>query len=81
MPSRCCVVIEWESSEARRTECRYMAVELDNRLIASSLESDWEKALRKLETAKADPHAVVPRNLGVCFRDGCRANGRALFPS
>jgi len=43
MPSRCCVVIEWESSEARRTECRYMAVDPDNRLIASSLEADWEK--------------------------------------
>jgi len=43
MPSRCCVVIEWESSEARRTECRYMAVDPDNRLITSSLEADWEK--------------------------------------
>jgi hypothetical protein len=61
MPSRYCLAIEWESSEARRTECRYMAVDADNRFIASSL----RKALRKLETAKADPLAAVLRDLGV----------------
>ena len=31
-----------------------MAVDPDNRLIARTLEADWEKALRKLETAKAE---------------------------
>ena len=31
-----------------------MAVDPDNRLIAGTLEADWEKALRKLETAKAE---------------------------
>jgi hypothetical protein len=31
-----------------------MAVDPDNRLIARTLEADWEKALRNLETAKAE---------------------------
>jgi hypothetical protein len=31
-----------------------MAVDPDNRLIAGPLEADWEKALRKLETAKVE---------------------------
>jgi hypothetical protein len=45
--------VERASSEAQNAERRYMAVDPGNRLIASTLEADWEKALRKLETAKA----------------------------
>ena len=41
-------------SEAQYAERRYMAVDPENRLIARTLEADWEKALRKLETAKAE---------------------------
>ena len=46
--------VERASSEAQYAERRYMAVDPDNRLIARTLEADWEKALRKLETAKAE---------------------------
>jgi hypothetical protein len=48
------LAVERASSEAQYAERRYMAVDPDNRLIASTLEADWEKALRKLETAKAE---------------------------
>jgi hypothetical protein len=48
------LAVERASSEARYAERRYMAVDPDNRLIARTLEADWEKALRKLETAKAE---------------------------
>jgi hypothetical protein len=46
--------VERASSEAQYAERRYMAVDPANRLIARTLEADWEKALRKLETAKAE---------------------------
>jgi hypothetical protein len=46
--------VERASSEAQSAERRYMAVDPANRLIARTLEADWEKALRKLETAKAE---------------------------
>jgi hypothetical protein len=48
------LAVERASSEAQSAERRYMAVDPDNRLIAGTLEADWEKALRKLETAKAE---------------------------
>jgi hypothetical protein len=48
------LAVERASSEAQYAERRYMAVDPDNRLIARTLEADWEKALRKLETAKAE---------------------------
>ena len=48
------LAVERASSEAQSAERRYMAVDPDNRLIARPLEADWEKALRKLETAKAE---------------------------
>jgi hypothetical protein len=49
-----CLAVEQARSEAQYAERRYMAVDPDNRLIARTLEADWEKALRKLETAKAE---------------------------
>jgi len=48
------LAVERASSEAQYAERRYMAVDPGNRLIARTLEADWEKALRKLETAKAE---------------------------
>jgi len=47
------LAVERASSEAQHAERRYMAVDPANRLIAGTLEADWEKALRKLEKAKA----------------------------
>ena len=49
------LAVERASLEAKYAERRYMAVDPDNRLIARTLEADWEKALRKLEAAKAEP--------------------------
>ena len=46
------LAVERASSEAQHAERRYMAVDPDDRLIARTLEADWEKALRKLEAAK-----------------------------
>jgi hypothetical protein len=48
------LAVERASLEAQYAERRYMAVDPDDRLIARTLEADWEKALRKLETAKAE---------------------------
>ena len=48
------LAVERASSEAQYAERRYMAVDPDNRIIARTLEADWEKAFRKLETAKAE---------------------------
>ena len=46
--------VERASAEAQYAERRYMAVDPDNRLIARTLEAEWEKALRKLETARSE---------------------------
>src|SRR6202011_3996812 len=46
--------VERATDEARRPERSYMAVDPDNRLVARGLEAEWEKALRELETAKAE---------------------------
>src|SRR6202035_1300852 len=48
------LAVERTSYEAQRTERRYRAVDLDNRLVSRGLEAEWEKALRELETAKAE---------------------------
>jgi hypothetical protein len=48
------LAVERASDEAQRTERRYRAVDPDNRLVARGLEAEWEKALRELETAKAE---------------------------
>ena len=36
------------------SSCRYLAVDPDNRLVADSLEADWNDALRALQTARED---------------------------
>jgi hypothetical protein len=61
--------VERASSEAQYAERRYMAVDPDNRLIARTLEADWEKALRKLETAKAEL-ALCEQQRSQTLRDG-----------
>lgn len=61
--------VERAHLEAQHAERRYMAVDPDNRLIARTLEADWEKALRKLETAKAEL-ALCERQRSQTFRDG-----------
>ena len=61
--------VERAHLEAQHAERRYMAVDPDNRLIARTLEADWEKALRKLENAKAEL-ALCGRKRSQTFRDG-----------
>jgi DNA invertase Pin-like site-specific DNA recombinase len=48
------LAVERASYEAQRAERGYRAVDPDNRLVARGLEAEWEKSLRKLETAKAE---------------------------
>jgi hypothetical protein len=63
--------VERAHLEAQHAERRYMAVDPDNQLIfiARTLEADWEKALRKLENAKAEL-ALCERQRSQTFRDG-----------
>jgi hypothetical protein len=61
--------VERAHLEAQHAERRYMAVDPDNRLIARTLEADWEKALRKLENAEAEL-ALCERQRSQTFRDG-----------
>jgi hypothetical protein len=63
------LAVERASSEAQYAERRYMAVDPDNRLIARTLEADWEKALRKLETAKAEL-ALCEQQRSQALREG-----------
>jgi len=44
--------IEQARYEARRAERRYKAVDPDNRVVARTLESDWEQRLRDLEVVE-----------------------------
>jgi uncharacterized protein YndB with AHSA1/START domain len=44
--------IEQARYEARRAERRYKAVDPDNRVVARTLESDWEQRLRELESVE-----------------------------
>lgn len=46
--------IEQAQYEARRAERRYKAVDPDNRVVARTLERDWEERLRELEQLQRD---------------------------
>ena len=46
--------LEKAAYEARRAERRYMAVDPDNRVVARTLERDWELCLRELEQVQQD---------------------------
>jgi DNA invertase Pin-like site-specific DNA recombinase/predicted DNA-binding transcriptional regulator AlpA len=48
------LAVERANYEVRRAERRYRAIDPDNRLVARGLETEWEKSLRELETAKAE---------------------------
>lgn len=65
--------IEQAEYEARRAERRYKAVDPDNRVVARTLESDWEQRLRDVE-AVAQEYAEARRHARVEFtpQDGSR---------
>lgn len=50
--------------QAKRAERQYQAVEPENRLVARSLEKQWEEQLRAVETAEKEYHAWKSRRLG-----------------
>lgn len=56
--------IEQARYEARRAERRYKAVDPDNRVVARTLESDWEQRLRDLEAVEQQ-HAEARRSARV----------------
>jgi len=53
-PQGVTIAREFTSYEASRAERRYRAVDPDNRLVARSLEREWEESLSALEAAKAE---------------------------
>lgn len=46
--------VERARYEVQRAERRYKAVDAENRLVARGLETEWDKALRDLQTAEAE---------------------------
>jgi len=46
--------LETVEYEARRAERRYKAVDPDNRVVARTLEADWESCLRELEAVRGE---------------------------
>jgi DNA invertase Pin-like site-specific DNA recombinase len=69
--------IERAEYEARHAERRYKAVDPDNRVVARTLENDWERCLRDLEQVRADYEAAKrERHIELTERD--RERIRAL---
>lgn len=50
--------IEHAEYEAKHAERRYKAVDPDNRVVARTLEGEWERCLRELERVRADYDAA-----------------------
>jgi len=50
--------------QAKRAERQYQAVEPENRLVARSLEKQWEEQLRAVETTEKEYHAWKSRRFG-----------------
>jgi hypothetical protein len=50
--------------QAKRAERQYQAVEPENRLVARSLEKQWEEQLRAVETAEKEYHAWKSKRFG-----------------
>ncbi len=50
--------------QAKRAERQYQAVEPENRLVARSLEKQWEEQLRAVETAEKEYHTWKSRRFG-----------------
>jgi DNA invertase Pin-like site-specific DNA recombinase len=69
--------IEQATYQARRAERRYKAVDPDNRVVARSLERDWEMALRALDELERE-HERARREKRVELSDDDRRQVRAL---
>ena len=69
--------IEQVGYEARRAERRYKAVDPDNRVVARTLESDWEQRLRELEAVEQE-YAETRRRARVELTAQDRARIRQL---
>lgn len=69
--------IEQARYQARRAERQYMAVDPDNRVVARSLERNWEIALRALEELERE-HERARREKRVEFSEHDRRQIRAL---
>ena len=50
--------------QAKRAERQYQAVEPENRLVARSLERQWEEQLRAVETVEKEYHAWKSSRFG-----------------
>jgi DNA invertase Pin-like site-specific DNA recombinase len=75
------LAVERASYQAQRAERHYRAIDPDNRLVARGLEAEWEKALRELETAKAElarREQLRPRTLSTDERSRLLALGSDL---
>jgi hypothetical protein len=73
--------VERAQYEAERAERRYRAVEPENRLVARSLETEWEQRLAELKAAKADledRERQRPRELNTTEREQIHALGTDL---
>ncbi|MGH7730413.1 MAG: recombinase family protein [Candidatus Eiseniibacteriota bacterium] len=68
---------EQAAYEARRAEKRYKAVDPDNRVVARTLERDWEIKLRELEEVERQ-YAEARRTRRVELSEADRARVRAL---
>jgi len=69
--------IEQATYHARRAERRYKAVDPDNRVVARSLERDWEQALRALDDLERE-HERARREKRIDLTDDDRRSVRAL---
>jgi len=69
--------IEQATYQARRAERRYKAVDPDNRVVARSLERDWELALRALEEIEHE-HERARRDKRIDLTEDDRRRMRAL---
>lgn len=69
--------IEQCSYEARRAERRYKAVDPDNRVVARTLEREWEQRLQELEQVERQ-YTEAKREHRVELSDNDRARVRAL---
>jgi DNA invertase Pin-like site-specific DNA recombinase len=59
--------------QAKRAERQYQAVEPENRLVARSLEKQWEEQLRAVETVEKEYHAWKSSRFGVLTQEGREA--------
>jgi DNA invertase Pin-like site-specific DNA recombinase len=70
--------LEQVAYEARRAERRYKAVDPDNRVVARTLEREWEERLREMERQYAEAKRARRVSLTDTDRDRIRALARDL---